>query len=635
MGLSLAGLTAGLQAQDTVGKAAFVPSPVTVSTLADTVDGHTYRVHLVQSGQTLYSIARAYHVRLDDIVKNSMGDTVRIGEPLYIPYRKMQSPLDVAANAYYVGVRPAAFRPNPNMLVILPDTTVDAVTTSVPIGHAEAALTAEAETEAPAQEPDAMPVDTLRTGEGIPATAETSDTVLLDSAAVTTASVVDSLYYIWGADSLPLTPATTAAQWDSLFQRLSTRQSLSVAILLPLYLHDTLEPPVRSYVYLPFLEGWMTAYGEQLAASSDSLMPAVRYRVWDVTDAPESVNQALNDPDLAQADFLIAAVYTKVFDTIRRFAQAHRLPLIHPLTEQDAMAAGHPFFVQSLPSYGTQAESMAQFLKREFPPSRYRYVLFDDSTAFYRKRAQQLEACLTTDTAEPCRLWHYSLAAARMGQLETAFDSLFDAVHSAPTVFIGCSDKEIALLNTLIALKKTGGSAEKIFIGPSRWMSFTKIEPEYFKNLRLICYQPFYWDKASEASLRLERHYYAHFGVLPSDLAYKGYTCYRWFADMLRQGTVTADPFKCNRWRVRETGGWENARLFWLELKDHAFVLWPEPEPDIPDLSAPSSETTDEPTYETDADRTPETADPARRPERKREEKRNNERQRTDKNTDE
>lgn len=496
----------------------FVPSPVTVSSLIDTVNGDLFRVHVVQSGHTLYSIARAYNVKLGDIVKNSQGDTVRIGETLYIPYKKRVKAEAPAADTFYMGERPAVFQPD-----------------SVP----------------PA-------ADTL--GEALDSTA------------------TGRLVCLWGNDTIVWTDNPTGALWDSLFDRLSARESISVAILLPLYLNDTLDPPVRSYAYLPFLEGWLTAHGEQLQAPADSLSPAIHYRIWDVTDTPESVSQALNDPDLAQADFLMAAVYTKVFDTIRRYAQAHRLPLIHPLTEQDSTATGNPFYIQYMPSYSTQMAALNRFMQQEFNPEHYRYILFDDSTAFFRKRAQQLYGLLTADTTRSFDLWYYSLSPARMGQLEPVFDSLFAPQSAKPTVFIGCTDKEIALLNILIALRQSGGSTEKIFIGPSRWMSFTKIEPEYFRKLRLVCYQPFYWDKNEETSLDFERHYYEHFGVLPSDLAYKGYTCYRWFVDMLKTKTVTADPFGRNRWHIREQGGWENTRLFWLELKEHTFVLWPEPD---------------------------------------------------------
>lgn len=556
--LSLLPLLAQTVEENVQAVSTFVPAPVTVSAEFDTLEGVVYRVHVVQSGHTLYSIARAYDVARNEIVKQSQGDTVRIGERLYIPYMMTEPPA-------------------PTVSAAAVDTAVKALPSDIVAEQQPDSDTAVFET----------PADTLPLADSLNMEA---DSLWWGDSAETAARL-----FIWGPDTLNLSETPTETLWDSLFAALKAKETVSVSILLPLYLNDTNEPP-RSYTYLPFLEGFMTAYGEGLMAPADSAMPEIRYRVWDVTDNPASVDRALNDPALAQADFLIAAVYTKVFDTIRRFAEANRLPLIHPLTEQDSMAAGNPFYIQCMPSYGTQAEAMARFLKREFAPEHYRYVLFDDSTVFFRKRAQLLTDCLTADTNVPCDLRYYSYSPARMGQLETVFDTMFSVKAARPTVFIGCTDKEIALLNTLIALRKGKGTAEKIFIGPSRWMSFTKIEPEYFKKIRLICHQPFYWDKNGEASLRFERHYFRHFDVLPSDMAYKGYACFHWFAAMLRGGDVAADPFACNRWQTRGTEGWENTRLFFFELKDQAFELWPEPAPEpveeaLPEAESPENET--------------------------------------------
>jgi LysM repeat protein len=65
----------------------FQASPVTVSSFYDVENGKYYRVHVVEKGHTLYSIAKAYKCIISDIIKSSpQGDnTVSIGEPLLIP----------------------------------------------------------------------------------------------------------------------------------------------------------------------------------------------------------------------------------------------------------------------------------------------------------------------------------------------------------------------------------------------------------------------------------------------------------------------------------------------------------------------------------------------------------------------
>ncbi|MDE5743237.1 MAG: LysM peptidoglycan-binding domain-containing protein, partial [Bacteroidales bacterium] len=197
----------------------FVPSPVTVSTEFDTLDGVIYRVHVVQSGHTLYSIARAYNVGRHEIVKQSQGDTVRIGERLHIPYMIAPEP-----TVQTVSAAPTA------------DTAVE-----------QTADTAVFET----------PADSVWTTDSLDLEA---DSLLWGDSTDAAARL-----FIWGQDTLDLTETPTETLWDSLFAALKAKETVSVSILLPLYLTDTNEPP-RSYTYLAFLEGWLTAYGERLMA---------------------------------------------------------------------------------------------------------------------------------------------------------------------------------------------------------------------------------------------------------------------------------------------------------------------------------------------------------------------------------
>ena len=60
---------------------------IPISTDIQTRNGKQYYVHTVQKGQTLYSIAKAYHVSLDDIYYANPGTRqgIRIGQKIWIP----------------------------------------------------------------------------------------------------------------------------------------------------------------------------------------------------------------------------------------------------------------------------------------------------------------------------------------------------------------------------------------------------------------------------------------------------------------------------------------------------------------------------------------------------------------------
>lgn len=60
---------------------------ITVSTEKVKVNGAVMFVHKVKGGETLYSLSKAYHVTIDDIVRNneSLKAGLKEGSTIYIP----------------------------------------------------------------------------------------------------------------------------------------------------------------------------------------------------------------------------------------------------------------------------------------------------------------------------------------------------------------------------------------------------------------------------------------------------------------------------------------------------------------------------------------------------------------------
>jgi len=61
------------------------PVPVQVSQHVENIDGRYYILHVVERGQTLFSISRAYQVAIEQIRRTSDMQSIQIGETLMIP----------------------------------------------------------------------------------------------------------------------------------------------------------------------------------------------------------------------------------------------------------------------------------------------------------------------------------------------------------------------------------------------------------------------------------------------------------------------------------------------------------------------------------------------------------------------
>ncbi|MDE6440268.1 MAG: LysM peptidoglycan-binding domain-containing protein, partial [Bacteroidales bacterium] len=193
-GLSLLSLQAQTVEENVQPVSSFVPSPVTVSAEFDTLEGVVYRVHVVQSGHTLYSIARAYDVARHEIVKQSLGDTVRIGERLYIPYM--------------IAPEPTA----PTEPVVLTADTVVKVQFADTVVEQPVPDTAVFET----------PADSVWGSDSL---ALEADSLLWGDSTDRTARL-----FIWGQDTLDLSETPTETLWDSLFAALKAKETVSVYI---------------------------------------------------------------------------------------------------------------------------------------------------------------------------------------------------------------------------------------------------------------------------------------------------------------------------------------------------------------------------------------------------------------------
>ncbi len=73
------------QQKDAQQGSGFQASPVIVSNYYDIENGKYFRVHIVEKGHTLYSIAKAYKCAVSDIIKTSSDNTISIGEAVRIP----------------------------------------------------------------------------------------------------------------------------------------------------------------------------------------------------------------------------------------------------------------------------------------------------------------------------------------------------------------------------------------------------------------------------------------------------------------------------------------------------------------------------------------------------------------------
>ena len=147
-----------------------------------------------------------------------------------------------------------------------------------------------------------------------------------------------------------------------------------VALLIPLYLNDVSSLEVtkenlpnlqkaRSLSFLPFYEGFMMA-AEKLTGEQGLRLDLT---VMDVTDNVSSAERALHSIEQQHFDLIIGPFFGKSFAIIERYAKAHDILMVNPLSTRSAVIENNSNVIKLKPSKEGQIRDIAYLVRNRYP----------------------------------------------------------------------------------------------------------------------------------------------------------------------------------------------------------------------------------------------------------------------------
>jgi LysM repeat protein len=152
--------------------------------------------------------------------------------------------------------------------------------------------------------------------------------------------------------------------------------SYNVALMLPLFLEevDSLNNAVgyagesvlsaSPFKFIQFYEGFMMAV--------DSLNKAglkMNLYVYDVDNSSQKINLVLKKPEISSMDLIIGPFYSESFKKMADFALLHNIWIVNPLSAREEIINGYPNVFKLKPSLSFQAEQLAVYITQHQPES--------------------------------------------------------------------------------------------------------------------------------------------------------------------------------------------------------------------------------------------------------------------------
>lgn len=532
------------------------------------VDGQTYYVHIVQAGETLFSISKAYGVSQSDIAISNpdIYAGLKVGQALKIPARVKETQTDDDFVYHIVKRKETLFgisrmynvsidditRLNPDVkdglrvsqTLRIPKKSINDIGQEAAVDSVEFILHEVQPREGlfaisrkygiPPKEIEYYNYDLIKEGLKIgtilripkPKQMSEANVAASENEGDAPANVLPcqkSSHYDGHPFNisllLPFTQSGTQAQ-NILFDDSEQR--------------DTQEPingfSQVTQLSLEFYEGFLLALD-----TLKKMGISVNLNVRDTKRSPHEVAKILDSPVFAQSDLVVGPYIFDEVKPVAQFAAKHGISFVSPIYSNKEALAGTPNVISVSQSPYNQLDIFVRNLK---VTSDKNYLVIYDSTIWYSPGLKHFDSLLTQKFSNAgIRISRYNHKTASHKSVELQERLLKMLKRDTVNVVIVPSDDEpfiAEVLGSLYAVKSYYNLSTEVY-GPSRWRRLRNISTDYLFALNTHIFTPFYIDYSQKEVKSFVENYREQFRSEPTQFSFLGFDVALYFITALRE----------------------------------------------------------------------------------------------------
>ena len=540
----------------TLSGAAVELLPVEKSPVIVFINGKKYYVHTVKSGDTLYSIAKAYEVGENDIreCNPSVGDGLRIDQTVKIPVpasalikanAEKKRKKDYIVHKVKAGQTLYAIARDYNISVAQlrednPSVNPQALSVGESLWIRRTAIGSSTEQQAQAEmaeytnnlnkatSDDGFDNHVVQPGETIYSLSRRYGITEAEFAQLNDVSQglkAGAIIRIPKAKEVEQelvaeaenAPAQTTLNTEITFQKLNDSQDLNIALMLPMNINSK---PNASYV--EFYQGFLLGLDEIKQSSNGN----TKLTVYNTAHDQLKVQQIVGSTMFEGTNLIVGPVYEDELNPVLQYAHKNSVPVVSPLANISAVQS--PALYQLSPAPEKKYEKIGNLLDG----GRDIYLIYASSNdkEFEQEIIKELHG-------RPYSAYNYSFADLKStftprNAEARAIESMDDILKSEkPCLFIVLANAETdvdRILGTISSSKvaltdRSEPSAQYVVMGTSRWGRFNNIDHTSYFNNNVVMISTYHAKRDSKAVRDFDSRYIDAYGALPSLYAYRGY----------------------------------------------------------------------------------------------------------------
>lgn len=503
------------------------PHVVHISSEIEVINGNKYYIHKVESGNTLYSIAKAYGVNAIDIIKLNPDAEfgIKLGELLKIPFLNGvvtgKKTDDVEVNEEY------------SYHIVKDNETLNSIGKIYGVTEKQI-LAFNAGINGVIAKGTLLKIPILHENE-----------IDFTSIAQTVRSGVvgnpDDIRHKAFVDTL-----ITFIPKDIMFDK---DESISIALFIPFKfdqvtssIADIVDGTIKKTVdveglkYLSIYEGMMVAIDE---LASNGLK--IRFSVYDAGKDLTATKKLLKDTDLLRTDLIFSYTYYETYKIIEEFAQIHNIPIVNALSSRKDIVKENPLVFKVNPNGDYVTKSLAEYIASDLYNSR---IVIVKSTALEcDELSANLNNSLISTGYSPI-----SKSVVFAGEMMEEVNKLPDLIQkdvskdslsSIKNIVVLLGSSEVFVMNALRNLSKAKSKGSIIFGLPTwnieRQNSIAATDINYITNMNIRFISDRSVDKKSINTEKFINDFKELYGMYPEDGAMQSYDLTMFFVSAITE----------------------------------------------------------------------------------------------------
>jgi len=292
-----------------------------------------------------------------------------------------------------------------------------------------------------------------------------------------------------------------------------------------------------SQVSFEFYEGFLLALD-----TLKRLGISVNLNVYDTKRSPQEVSKILNSADFAESELVVGPYLFDEIKPVAQFAAQNNIVFVSPIYSNKEGLADKQNIISVSQTLQNQLEIFVKNLKVD---SSKNYVVIYDSTIWYSHNLKHFDSLLTQKfTSEGKTFTRYYHKTAAYKSVDVQKRLLKMLKRDTVNVVIVPSDDEpfvAEILGSLYAVKSYYNLNTEVY-GPSRWRKLKNLPPDYLFALNTHVLSPFFVDYSQDAVKSFVEKYREQFRSEPTQFSFLGYDVAFYFISALKEFGTNLTP---------------------------------------------------------------------------------------------